>query len=228
MQSIIFAPLIFSALALTDVSPLSEPTVLIGEVRPTDGDSLRMGDKRIRLFGIDAPESTQTCQLQDEQWACGRASRKALERATKGQTVRCEVKDMDRERYVSICMTPEGDLSDHMARRGWAVAYTQYSMRYVGAELEARQDKRALWRSEFERPHAYRARLRREAANRPQQAAPDPDCRIKGNISRSGERIFHMPGQADYSRTRINTQNGERWFCSRDEASEAGWRIASR
>ncbi len=229
MQSIIFAPLIFSALALTDVSPVSEPNVLIGEVRPTDGDSLRMGDKRIRLFGIDAPESAQKCQFENgDEWACGRASRRALERATKGQTVRCEVRDMDRDRYVSICMTPEGDLSDHMARRGWAVAYTQYSMRYVGAELEARQAKRALWRSEFERPHVYRARLRQEAANRPEQAAPDPHCKIKGNISRSGERIFHMPGQADYSRTRINTQNGERWFCSRDEASAAGWRIASR
>ena len=57
------------------------------------------------------------------------------------------------------------------------------------------------------------------------QAAADPSsCNIKGNVSTSGERIYHMPGQKYYARTAINPRHGERWFCSEAEARAAGWR----
>jgi len=57
----------------------------------------------------------------------------------------------------------------------------------------------------------------------------DPACDIKGNISyNGGERIFHIPGQRDYSGTRISYLDGERYFCSEDEARAAGWRKAGR
>lgn len=55
------------------------------------------------------------------------------------------------------------------------------------------------------------------------------NCKIKGNISiNSGERIYHMPGQENYSATKISPQYGERWFCSEAEARTAGWRKAGR
>jgi hypothetical protein len=54
-------------------------------------------------------------------------------------------------------------------------------------------------------------------------------CNIKGNISYStGEKIYHVPGQQYYSRTKINTAYGERWFCSEAEAIRAGWRKSYR
>ncbi len=54
-------------------------------------------------------------------------------------------------------------------------------------------------------------------------------CAIKGNVSiGSREKIFHVPGQQDYSATRISPEYGERWFCSEDEARAAGWRKAGR
>lgn len=57
----------------------------------------------------------------------------------------------------------------------------------------------------------------------------DPACNIKGNVSyNSGERIYHIPGQRDYADTRINSEFGERWFCSEDDARAAGWRRAGR
>ncbi|MCV9960359.1 succinoglycan biosynthesis protein exoi [Pararhizobium sp. BT-229] len=57
----------------------------------------------------------------------------------------------------------------------------------------------------------------------------DPTCDIKGNISiNSRERIYHVPGQKYYSETRIRHEYGERWFCSEQEAREAGWRRAYR
>ena len=59
------------------------------------------------------------------------------------------------------------------------------------------------------------------------ESAGFTNCKIKGNISiNSGERIFHMPGQDDYRRTRIDTRYGERWFCTEEQAREAGWRKA--
>jgi len=51
-------------------------------------------------------------------------------------------------------------------------------------------------------------------------------CRIKGNISTGGERIYHVPGQRYYGATRIDVLKGERWFCSEAEARAAGWRRA--
>lgn len=50
------------------------------------------------------------------------------------------------------------------------------------------------------------------------------NCMIKGNISLSGERIYHVPGGKWYSKTRIDHLEGERWFCSEREARRAGWR----
>jgi hypothetical protein len=54
-----------------------------------------------------------------------------------------------------------------------------------------------------------------------------PNCVIKGNISyKTGEKIYHVPGQEFYSETRINPEYGERWFCTIQEAEENGWRPA--
>ena len=51
-------------------------------------------------------------------------------------------------------------------------------------------------------------------------------CVIKGNISSSGERIYHVPGQRYYDKTLIHLSKGERWFCTEQEAVAAGWRKA--
>ena len=64
------------------------------------------------------------------------------------------------------------------------------------------------------------------------QAATVPDsasgCMIKGNISKSGERIFHVPGGSYYDRTKITPTKGERWFCTEADARAAGWRKSKR
>ena len=51
-------------------------------------------------------------------------------------------------------------------------------------------------------------------------------CDIKGNISMSGEKIYHTLGQDYYDATVIDESYGERWFCTEDEAVAAGWRKA--
>ncbi|MDN5568676.1 MAG: thermonuclease family protein, partial [Paracoccus sp. (in: a-proteobacteria)] len=49
---------------------------------------------------------------------------------------------------------------------------------------------------------------------------------IKGNISGSGERIYHTPWSSDYGRTKIDEAKGERWFCDEAEAVAEGWRAS--
>ncbi len=83
--------------------------------------------------------------------------------------------------------------------------------------------RRGIWATEFVKPWAWR-RGKRLAAN---DNAPTR-CKIKGNINASGERIYHMPSQQAYNVTRIDSDAGERWFCSESEAKAAGWRKALR
>ena len=50
-------------------------------------------------------------------------------------------------------------------------------------------------------------------------------CDIKGNISfDTGEKIYHLPGDAYYQEAEVNPQAGERWFCTEAEAQANGWR----
>jgi micrococcal nuclease len=58
--------------------------------------------------------------------------------------------------------------------------------------------------------------------------APPVSCNIKGNISSSGEKIYHVPGQVNYDDTIIDSSKGERWFCTGAEAQANGWRAALR
>lgn len=50
------------------------------------------------------------------------------------------------------------------------------------------------------------------------------DCQIKGNVNSKGDLIYHMPGWRDYERTDIKPEEGDRWFCTEEEAAAAGFR----
>lgn len=53
-------------------------------------------------------------------------------------------------------------------------------------------------------------------------------CDIKGNKSfNTGAKIYHVPGQTFYADTVINPDDGERWFCTEEEARDNGWRKSS-
>ena len=105
-----------------------------------------------------------------------------------------------------------------MVEQGWAVAYRKYSTDYVSHETAAKAARWGLWRGEFVEPPRWRRGERLEAG----AASGVGDCRIKGNISRKGTRIYHVPGGASYAKTRIDTAKGEQWFCSEAQAPGGG------
>ena len=196
---------------------------LAGRVSVIDGDSLRMSALQVRLHGIDAPESAQTCVAAGRRWPCGTQASRALRRRIAGRTVSCEPKEQDRHgRIVAVCRVRGQDLGAWMVAQGWALAYRHHSRDYVSEERAARSARRGIWRGEFVAPWDWRRDRRQESAAR------RPECRIKGNIGSGGKRIYHLPGGKYYERTRINPARGERWFCSESEARAAGWRRARR
>ena len=191
----------------------------------TDGDSLKVLGHRVRLHGIDAPESTQTCRTEGQPWSCGRAVTTALRKRLAGRPVACEERDRDRYgRIVAVCRVAGEDLNAWMVSQGWALAYRKYSTDYVSQERAAKAARRGLWRGAFVPPWDWRRGKRLQGAVRTGAG----ECRIKGNIGRTGARIYHVPGGRSYDRTRIDTSKGERWFCTEAQAEAAGWRRARR
>jgi len=197
-----------------------------GTARVIDGDTLEVAGTRVRLFGIDAPEMDQSCASANGDWSCGRWARDELVRLIGQRRVTCRGDTRDRyDRLVAVCDAGQGDLAAALVRGGAALAYREYSLDYVAVERLAQADRRGLWQEGGQgmvRPGDFRANRRGE-----NPAAAPTGCAIKGNISSNG-RIYHLPGQRDYDRTRIDLDQGERWFCTEDEARAAGWRRAQR
>lgn len=214
MRILVLLLVLLATPALADVA---------GTASVIDGNTLEILGQRIRLHGIDAPESAQICRLDGKPWMCGKDAANALAEKISGRPVTCEDLGRDRyERIVARCTVAGEDLGEWLAANGWAVAYYLYSYEYSRAEQRARSARRGIWASEFEKPWEWRQRQRGKPAN---DSAPG-DCRIKGNINREGARIYHVPGGRWYDRTKIDPSKGERWFCSEDEAQAAGWRKA--
>ena len=228
---------LLAAIALSVSTPaLAE---IVGPARVIDGDTIEVSGERIRIHGIDAPESRQDCMSERGPYGCGQEATTAIQRAIGGEPVECQARDVDRYgRLVAVCFNAEGDdIGEALVAQGWALAYRQFSLDYVDEEAEARLSERGMWRGTFVAPWDYRRgggpALGAGAPDLVQTldaaSGPDGDCPIKGNISsHSGERIYHVPGGASYSRTIIDPSKGERWFCSEAEAKASGWRRSNR
>ena len=195
-----------------------------GPARVIDGDTLDVGGVRIRLHGIDAPESKQSCRAGGKRWSCGREATRALAARIRGRSVACQERDRDRYgRVVAACSLSGMDLNGWMVAQGWAFAYRRYSYAYVAEESGARAARRGMWRGDVVPPWDWR-RGERLAGMRATTQPDNGRCSIKGSIGKNGTRIYHVPGGRYYEQTRINTSKGERWFCTEADARAAGWR----
>ena len=193
-----------------------------GHARVVDGDTIDVDGVRIRLEGIDAPESGQRCKRRIiGRWACGTAATQALEKLVEGKTVHCEHSGHDKYgRTLAVCNAGDIEINAWMVRHGLAWAFVRYSQAYVGEEAAARRERIGIWQADTQTAWDYRAQRWTAAAT--QEAAPD-GCAIKGNVTKNG-RIYHMPWSPWYVQIRIDTGKGKRWFCTEAEAVAAGWR----
>lgn len=137
----------------------AETEQLVSLVTVIDGDTIDLNGNRVRLYGIDAPESSQPCSRNGVAYNCGLAATNQLKFILSGERLQCEKKSSDRwAREISICRIGTTDVGKQMVRQGWAVAYREYSTAYVEDEMFARENSLGIWAKEFELPKDWRNR----------------------------------------------------------------------
>ena len=124
----------------------------------TDGDTIKILNKRIRFHGIDAPEKKQICIVNFKEYGCGEEATIALIKKIGGKSVTCELQNnLDRyKRYIGVCFLEDVDLNKWMVRNGYAVAYRRYSKKYIEDENYAKKNKIGLWSGNFIHPEKWR------------------------------------------------------------------------
>jgi endonuclease YncB( thermonuclease family) len=133
---------------------------IVGKAWVIDGDTIDMSGFRIRLQGIDAPESNQTCtDTNNRTWPCGRAATRELVDHLAGRQLKCESSGLDRYRRVlAVCALPDGsDVNAWLVQQGWALAYG-YDSAYQPDEAQAHAAKRGIWAGNFMPPWEWRHR----------------------------------------------------------------------
>lgn len=131
---------------------------LNGSPKVVDGDSLELNGKKIRLFGIDAPEWDQPCLRAIKRQTCGSLAKQYLKNEViAGGEVKCVQKDKDNYgRSVSICYVNDTDIAMKMVKDGYAMAYRYFSKDYVQYEEEAKSKGAGLWSYGYINPRDYR------------------------------------------------------------------------
>lgn len=222
-------------------------------VAVVDGDTIKVDyhgkTTSVRLIGVNTPE---TVDPRKDVECFGEEASQFLRSLLEGKAVRLEpdISQSDRDKYdrlLRYIYLDGEDVSLTIIQNGYGYEYTynvpyQKQARYRAAQTEAENGKRGLWADGVctkSEPVATKPQTpENEPANtsKPQNTAPvvtapatsTQHCKIKGNISSSGEKIYHMPGQQFYDKTVIDTSKGERWFCTEQEAVNAGWRKSKR
>jgi endonuclease YncB( thermonuclease family) len=153
LDIILFAVIVLGILAVLRFLPEPEPVEVSGIAGVIDGDSLRVRGVEIRLLGIDAPESAQTCTRGGRSWPCGTEAARNLQHRLRGRTVFCKGNERDvHDRLLALCRVGGVEINRWLVVQGWAVSYHGYP----GAERSSRAAKRGIWSGTFMRPRAWR------------------------------------------------------------------------
>jgi len=169
--------------------------------RIIDGDTLELNSKQqIRLDNMETAEKGM----------CGyEEAKEKLEELAMGKEVRVEGKYVDEYgRLIGLVYTDEYLINLEMVKSGWA--------RYDSNKTEARDDMRLAGEEAREKKLGVYGACRVDEE--------DKECLIKGN-NREGHdtRIYKFPGCKSYNTTKVDLDLGDRWFCSEEEAIEAGY-----
>ena len=93
-------------------TPIAFADDLAGQASVIDGDTLEIHGTRIRLWGIDAPESSQLCRGEDSlQYRCGAKAANELDALIAQRPVSCIPISLDQyRRTVAPCTVVGVDL----------------------------------------------------------------------------------------------------------------------
>ncbi len=156
---------------------LFPPEVIAAPVaKVKDGDTLVLGGKTFRLYGVDAPEYHQTCKdIKGVDWPCGKAARSQLEAYVLPGSIVCEPRATDKyNRKVAKCGSATvPDLAEAMVQAGLAISPAERgAATYGDAEDSAKAAKRGIWQGSFDSPADYRVLHPRGVVDKPREDNP--------------------------------------------------------
>lgn len=174
-------------LAFLLVGASVEAETLIGTPEVVDGDTLKIDGVTIRLAGIDALESRQQCEnAQGLPYPCGAEATARLKRLIGQDKVKCAGSERDTlGRLIAECYVripedktggPEGTyywLNDQPVKAGYALAYREFSTRFVPEESEAKAAKRGIWAGRFVPPWEWRRGKRLQPLQAAETGTPE-------------------------------------------------------
>jgi endonuclease YncB( thermonuclease family) len=152
-----------AALMVLASSKVALPTELAGQASVIDGDTLEIHGTRVRLWGIDAPESTQRCRGADSNlYRCGAKAANDLDAFIAQRPVSCKPVSQDQyRRTVATCSVSDIDLGEWLVRSGLALDWPHYSRgHYDIAQHDADRAGRGIWAGSYVEPWLYRACVR--------------------------------------------------------------------
>lgn len=133
-----------------------------GKPEVIDADVLKFGPQRVILWGVDAPEQKQTCQMNGAQWGCYDVAKRRLQLLAGRGEVTCRLVGAPDPfgRHFGVCESGGQDLNAEMVKSGLALAFDDESTDYEGAMAEAIGAGVGLWQVgvNFEEPWIFRRR----------------------------------------------------------------------
>ncbi len=132
--------------------------VVYGPVRVVNGDTLIMYGNYFKLYGIDAPESNQTCANRSgRSYNCGREAAMWLKSWIGENELECHViRQNTKGDMEGTCSYGPYDLGAALVNAGWAVANVNVTDIYYPYEMQAQENKRGLWQGQFYMPWDWR------------------------------------------------------------------------
>lgn len=237
LKLMLLASLFLSGCGLLESTDTSGTTdrIDVEVTQVIDGDTIKIiyeGEEvTVRYLLMDTPETNHP-RLGEQ--PLGKEATEENKRLIESGDVSIEFDVGDRfddyDRLLAYIYVDGESVQEQLLESGLArVAYvfppnTRYLDDFEKAEQIAKDEEAGIWQYEnysTDRGFNSEAFGQESSGNaRPSTEEPiDGDCEIKGNINRNGNKIYHMPSDSSYEQT-----NPEEWFCTEQEAQDAGFR----